>query len=540
MKSLVYEDIRKELTDFLRAHPVFKDYNFDASGISALVNALAYNDHRFGYFAKMLLDESFVDSAHSFPAMLSHAKRLGYTARGKKAAVIAVAVTVRVTDPVFASATISCRRGTRFKASNSTADTRVFTCLDTYELVETGRDAEGKDYSGVVLLHEGTLRSIEFTVDQSVTAPSYDVTDTGLDISTLAVYATPPGGTVGTRVRMAAAPSDVNPADTVFYANYTRLDSYRVWFNAPWQHNTKLRVEFLTTSGASGNGAKIIAFVKGDSESANDINTFTGVTVVSTELSQGGSDSQGVEDIRKAMPDAWRRQYRVVTADDIRGVIAEEYGDVSAVTVWGGEDEEVRRYGKKMVCVVPKSARILSLAGRQEIRRILNAYRIPGDDIVFVDATVQLVDVEVVVKRVQSAQSDDEVRRDCITAIDRELGVSSNAAITEFSSYRLAAAVQADVPAVEYAYPAVTFYSEVAVKAAGPVRIAYGNDIHFPVTVESGGVAVAVKQIDAQTIELSASQDVQAVVRATPVVPELQALRRTYFEVRTRKARIAK
>ena len=33
MKSLAYADIRKELEDFLRSYPVFKDFAFDASGI---------------------------------------------------------------------------------------------------------------------------------------------------------------------------------------------------------------------------------------------------------------------------------------------------------------------------------------------------------------------------------------------------------------------------------------------------------------------------------------------------------------------------
>jgi hypothetical protein len=534
MKSLAYEDIRKELTDFLRVHPVFKDYNFDASGISALVNALAYNDHRLGYFSKMLLDESFVDTAHSFPAMLSHAKRLGYTAAGRKASVIAATVSVVVPNVNYPSSTVTARRGTKFKATNSSSDTRVFTCLDEYELKVSSSTPGGKTFTGLVLLHEGTIRTAEFTVDASVVAPTYDCRDIGLDITTLSVYTQAPGSTSWKSVRQAGSVSDVNPADPVYYTTYDRLGIYKIWFSETYPHATKIKVEYLSTNGASGNGAKVISFVQGGPGTPSDINYYSTVTATSDALSQGGGDGQSLEKLRAAIPQAWRRQYRAVTSDDIKGIITEFYPDTSTVTVWGGEDEPRRRYGKKMVCVVPQTSRVLSMGGRQEIRRLLGVYKIPGDDIIFVDATVQLVDIEVVVRRQASAASDDEIRRDCLIVMDEILGITNNTGITEFSSHALAGAVKNRVAGVEYAYPTATFYTEIDANKAGVAQIDYGNAVHFPVNAPG-----AIQQLVSEGV-VNFTVTANTVVIATPVVPELKALRRVYFEVRSRKVKVIK
>ena len=543
MKSLAYADIRKELEDFLRSYPVFKDFAFDASGISALLNTLAYNDHRLGYFAKMLLDESFVDTAHTLPIMLSHAKRVSYMARGKKGAILYPLVTVVVPDATpFPSAIIAVPRGTTFKSANATQDTRIFTVLEAQELRETGRDGTNRLFTGNVLMHEGVIKDVRFEVNATLSNQLFDLRDVGCDVSTLALYVKPPAATVETRIRLAATPEDVNPNDDVFYAVYDRLGTYKLFTSAHYQQGTMLRAEFLSTNGASGNGAAILSFAKRAPVSSIDINNFTTVTAVTPALSQGGADAQDVEELRRAIPMANRRQNRAVTTEDIKGIIESEYRDVSTVNVWGGEDEARRRYGKRMICVVPKSSRVLSLAGREEIKRILAAYKIPGDELVFVNARQQLVDIEVVVKRRQTSMSDDEIKQAVGTVVDRIIGLANNTSILVFSSYSIAAAVRAEVAGVDTVFPSISFYNEVELKDGYDVaRIDYGNDIHFPPTITAPvGFAVTPAQVNDTTIEVRRTSEGSGVAKVVtyPVVPELLAARDTFYEVRSRKVRV--
>lgn len=543
MKSLAYTDIRKELEDFLRSHPVFKDFAFDASGISALLNTLAYNDHRLGYFAKMLLDESFVDTAHTLPIMLSHAKRVGFMARGKKGAILYPEVVVSVPDAAaFPSAIISVPRGTTFKSANASQDTRVFTVLDAQELRVTGRDGTNRLFTGNVLMHEGVIKDVRFEVNASLANQLYDVRDTGCDVSSLALYIKAPAATVETRIRLAATPEDVNPNDDVFYAMYDRLGTYKLFTSAYYQQGTMLRAEFLSTNGATGNGAVVISFAKKAPVSSIDINNFTTVTATTPAPSQGGADAQGVDELRRAIPMANRRQNRAVTTEDIKGIIENEFRDISTVNVWGGEDDARRRYGKRMICVVPKTSRVLSLAGREEIKRILAPYKIPGDEIVFVNARQQLVDIEIVVKRRQTSLSDDELRAAVTKVVDRIIGLTDNTSILVFSSYAIAAAVRTEVAGVDTVFPSLSFYNEVELKDGyEAARINYGNDIHFPPVITApAGFGVTPVQVDDTTIEVRRSGAGVGLVKVvtTPVVPELLAARDTFYEVRSRKVRV--
>lgn len=426
MKSLVYADIRKALETAISSNPTFKDWNYGASGISALLDALAYNDHRLGYFAKMLLDESFVDTAHSMPAMLSHAKRLGYSVRGKRAAVVSLDVVVTIPDGVvFASTAISVPRGTKFRGANTSKDTRVFTVLDPQELVETDPVGTNRLFKGSVLCHEGSVKTKTFTTDGTTLNPIYDVRDEGCDSTTLQVFVAPPASTQEVQLKRAAKPEDISDDTHVFYTAYDREGMHKLFFAQTYEAGSTVRAEFLSSSGSQGNGAVKFAFAKGTAASTIDINGFTAVTATSAAPSQGGGDAQTIEDLRVAIPLSWRRQNRAVTSEDIKGIIQSDYADLSVVNVWGGEDETRRRYGKKMVCVVPKTTRVLSLAGRADIRRLLDVYRVPGDEIIFVDAVEQIVDVVVAVTRSASSRSDEQIANDVAAVIDASLGTTT-------------------------------------------------------------------------------------------------------------------
>ena len=47
--SLEYDDIRQEFVNFLQKDPYYKDFNFEASNISRLLNILAYANTYNGY-----------------------------------------------------------------------------------------------------------------------------------------------------------------------------------------------------------------------------------------------------------------------------------------------------------------------------------------------------------------------------------------------------------------------------------------------------------------------------------------------------------
>ena len=86
--ELDFDEIKANLKSFLKNQTEFRDYDFEGSGMSVLLDTLAYNTHYLGFNANMLANEMFLDSASLRSSVVSHAKMLGYevsSARAPKA-----------------------------------------------------------------------------------------------------------------------------------------------------------------------------------------------------------------------------------------------------------------------------------------------------------------------------------------------------------------------------------------------------------------------------------------------------------------------
>jgi hypothetical protein len=73
-----FDGIKRNLTNYLSSTPEFTDYDFEGSGMSILLDLLAYNTHYTAMYANMLAAESFLDSAVMRRSVVNLAKNLGY------------------------------------------------------------------------------------------------------------------------------------------------------------------------------------------------------------------------------------------------------------------------------------------------------------------------------------------------------------------------------------------------------------------------------------------------------------------------------
>ena len=74
--DLEFDTVKNNLKTFLKAQTQFQDYDFDGSGMSVLVDILAYNTHYMGYYANMLGNEMFLDSSSLRESVVSHSHLL--------------------------------------------------------------------------------------------------------------------------------------------------------------------------------------------------------------------------------------------------------------------------------------------------------------------------------------------------------------------------------------------------------------------------------------------------------------------------------
>src|SRR6056300_550176 len=77
--ELDFGQIRNNLKSYLSTQTQFKDYDFEGSAMSVLLDLLAYNTHYNAYYVNMLANEMFLDTAQQRDSVVSVAKSLGYT-----------------------------------------------------------------------------------------------------------------------------------------------------------------------------------------------------------------------------------------------------------------------------------------------------------------------------------------------------------------------------------------------------------------------------------------------------------------------------
>ena len=76
--ALDFNSIKNNLKTFLSAQDEFADYNFEASGLSNILDVLAYNTHYNALIANFALNESFLGTAQLRSSVVSLATAIGY------------------------------------------------------------------------------------------------------------------------------------------------------------------------------------------------------------------------------------------------------------------------------------------------------------------------------------------------------------------------------------------------------------------------------------------------------------------------------
>ena len=125
VSDLDFNSIRNNLKAYLNNQSEFSDYNFEGSGLSVLLDILAYNTYYNSFYLNMVANEAFLDTAQIRQNILSQAKLINYVPASPHAA--EAMVSIRVTPST---------------SENQTTD---YIVLDKYTRL-LGADIEGKSY----------------------------------------------------------------------------------------------------------------------------------------------------------------------------------------------------------------------------------------------------------------------------------------------------------------------------------------------------------------------------------------------------------
>ena len=180
--ELDFDQIKQNLKTYLKGQSEFTDYDFEGSGLSVLLDILAYNTHYNAYYLNMVANEAFMDTALLRDSVISHAKVLGYVPYSRKAprATINFVVNTDVDDDV----SLTIPKGFTFLSNEIDGISYNFVTLEETRVTKSNTDFTFLNLS----LYEGQLVTYNYTYDQTTNPKQiFSLPDTNVDVSTLFV-----------------------------------------------------------------------------------------------------------------------------------------------------------------------------------------------------------------------------------------------------------------------------------------------------------------------------------------------------------------
>lgn len=341
LTQLDFESNKASLKAYLKEQDQFKDYDFEDSNMSVLLDILSYNTYLNSFYLNMVGNEMFLDSASLRDSVISHAKELNYTPRSFTSSQAKVDITVNSTDSTLKSIVIP--RGTSM-ISRVGDKTYTFTTDD----VVTVASSNGTFIATDIDVYEGIFLSDTYPVNYE-NPSQYKITNKRVDISSVAVTVIEDNGSLQLDYKRATSLFDHDETSKIFFVQPSAGDTYEVVFGdgvigrRP-KNNSVVIIEYRVSSGELPNGASKFIFT-------GKINGQANVTVRTITAATGGEVSETLESIKYNAPRAFTAQERAVTAEDYENLLKVNFPEINAVSAYGGEDLDPPQYGKVFVSV---------------------------------------------------------------------------------------------------------------------------------------------------------------------------------------------
>jgi len=348
--DLDFDTIKTRLKDYLKKQNEFNDYDFEAAGLSNLLDVLAYNTHFNGLIANFAINESFLNTAQLRSSIISHAEALGYVPRSytSSQAKLNLSISISASDRPNL---VDLPRGVTFTTS---IDNVSYTFRTREKYTATPNSAGVYNFvtaDGLteIPVYEGIEKVKTFFVGDTGDNQIYVIPDITIDTTTIRVrvFDTAVSSTFDTYTNINTA-RRITPTSTHYQIKEVPNGYYEIIFGdglstgkAPTAGNM-IKIDYLSTKGTAGNGASIFTTnvqVQGEN-----------LAVLTNTASAGGSFREGIESIRQNAPIYFTSQRRMVTAEDYRGQILTNFNSfVDDVTTWGGADNDPPVYGRVYV-----------------------------------------------------------------------------------------------------------------------------------------------------------------------------------------------
>ena len=357
VSELDFDNIKANLKEYLKGQSEFSDYDFEGSGLSILLDVLAYNTHYNGIYTNLAINEMFIDSASKRSSVVSLAKLLGYTPNSAKCAT--ATITLNITSPSTGPSVVTVPAFTQF---NTTVDGSSYAFYTTQEYSAVGASTNYTIPN--VVITEGSPLTFKYTAAAGV---RYIIPNANVDLSTVKVRVQE--NSTSSNFTTYTVSTSIITADSnskVFWVKEIDDGLYELTFGngtlgKALDNGNVVHISYFVSSLDAANSASLFSY------DGSTLYSGANVSITTTAAASGGGVVEDISSIKFNAPRSYAAQNRAVTPDDYRALIYANFPEAASVAVWGGEDNDPPVYGKTYISVKPKTAGKLTIQQKSDI-----------------------------------------------------------------------------------------------------------------------------------------------------------------------------
>ena len=361
LTDINYDTIKENLKTFLSNQTELEDYDYDSSTMQTLLSLLSYNTYLNNFYLNMVGNEMFLDSAQIRNNIVSRAKMLGYTPRSARGATASVQL-IMTTSGSPTSVTIP--RNLKF---STTIDGVSYNYVTTEQVI-VNSNASGV-YSTNIDIKEGDPLTHRFTVDTN-NPVKFIIPNDNVDTTTLKVDIVTSSSNSSSRTfNQASSLASLTSNSYVYFLEETSDTRYELIFGddilgKKLDNGNIVTIGYNVCNGSETNGANTFTLI-------DSITDVTSTTINLLSRASGGGEQETNQSIQFNAPKSYSAQDRAITSNDYKSIILSNFSDIQTVSVWGGEENSPKTFGKVYIAVKPKSGIVASDTLKDQITSFL-------------------------------------------------------------------------------------------------------------------------------------------------------------------------
>lgn len=450
--SFDFATLKEDFKTFLRNSNTFKDYNFEGSNIVTITELIAGMGDLFDFYINAMVNENYIRTADLYENINKIVENIGYNPSAPTTSLVTVNLQstfdIEQIDDYFV-----IPKWSQFNVSSLSPSGKTIKYISTEPITYVAGSTGIQNFEIDLGLIQGETNTELFTG----TGEDYQKFSLASDTAIEEYIVVTIDDVEWTKVDELYS-DDVTAYSTVFTTRFNKDQRIEIRFGndvtgkAPVL-DSNISVTFIETLGAEGKiGINEITSLA-DTIEIKDANTDLSkgaitFTITQDTISEGGADAETIEDIRNIAPNSYKAQKRLLTKDDHKNLLLENFGnfiqDVKTLnyneyfTLPGNtltEETSGRYYNNIYLYILPKYSDTLSGVLFENIVNFLETYKITTVNYVFESFDYVYIDADISYKKAKTSLLSPATITQSISSALRNLFKRSNRSIGEEVKY---------------------------------------------------------------------------------------------------------